>query len=393
MDEGLTKYLSRLTKDELNYLLRFFEQDPGKNPKKAVLVEHAVEYIGSHPVDWLFLLPERDLLLLKKLVDAGPDTWVEMDMPDYPSVLEILGLINVDDTVEEMPVTASMDASVYLPVCMFVDKVIHDKEENGDFMKERTALGLMNLYGATTVREYVETAFDLYGDTEEAKKKAVELLESRAVAMQQVYYDDEAWIVSPYAVHFEQIIESRKKFDEIKDYAGFSWMDALNAGVRNPFCAACSNSPEYEELYNVLEHLGYEEDEILEEISDIWFNSQFAMDDEFTSAVFRSINDCIDSIESFQVYRKYIDIVAAYANSIPKWLLKGHTSDEVNYLKLSIKVEEDAAGTNEMWDNAKPNPLQEFYKYNMAVQHVAPDDPCPCGSGLSYCRCHGKVLN
>ena len=27
-----------------------------------------------------------------------------------------------------------------------------------------------------------------------------------------------------------------------------------------------------------------------------------------------------------------------------------------------------------------------------AIPHVAPDDPCPCGSGLRYCRCHGKFL-
>lgn len=402
MNTGLSKYLNRLTKDELSYLLRFFEQEVVGSPKKAALVEQAADFIGFHPVDWLFLLPERDLLLLKKLTDAGPGKWIEMDMPDYPSVLEILKLVIVDDTIQDMPVTVSIDESIYMPVCMFVDKVIADKEENGDFLKERIILGILNLYGVIPSREFIENIFGLFGDGEEARMKAEMLLDSRTTAIQTVFHKGEAYLVSPYAVNFEHILDARKKFKEIKDYPVFTLRAAIEAGASAPFCAACSESPEYKALYSILEHLGYEDDEIREEISDIWFNSQFAMDEEFTTAVFRCVNDNIDNIDSFQVFRRYIDIVAAYANSVPKWLLKGYTSDDVNFLKLSIKIEETASEARELWDSIKeeetgavdsPNPLQEFYKYNMAVQHVAPDDPCPCGSGLSYCRCHGKNLN
>ena len=33
------------------------------------------------------------------------------------------------------------------------------------------------------------------------------------------------------------------------------------------------------------------------------------------------------------------------------------------------------------------------FPFGMAVPHVAPDDPCPCGSGLKYRYCHGKITN
>ena len=33
------------------------------------------------------------------------------------------------------------------------------------------------------------------------------------------------------------------------------------------------------------------------------------------------------------------------------------------------------------------------FPYGMSVPHVAPDDACPCGSGLRYRNCHGKLLN
>ena len=35
----------------------------------------------------------------------------------------------------------------------------------------------------------------------------------------------------------------------------------------------------------------------------------------------------------------------------------------------------------------------ENYPLGFAIPHVAPDDPCPCGSGLTYRHCHGKYLS
>ena len=116
--------------------------------------------------------------------------------------------------------------------------------------------------------------------------------------------------------------------------------------------------------------------------------------------MFSCINDKIDEIDTFEEYRRCINVIADYANSVPKWLLKGHTSTETDLLKVSIQVDETAfeeelskLGEGNRKGPDEAGPLNEFYKYNMAVRHVAPDDPCPCGSGLSYRRCHGKILN
>ena len=38
-------------------------------------------------------------------------------------------------------------------------------------------------------------------------------------------------------------------------------------------------------------------------------------------------------------------------------------------------------------------PGLNLYRMGLAVKPVAPDALCPCGSGLSYRNCHGKVLN
>jgi uncharacterized protein YecA (UPF0149 family) len=37
--------------------------------------------------------------------------------------------------------------------------------------------------------------------------------------------------------------------------------------------------------------------------------------------------------------------------------------------------------------------LPEGFPFGMAIPHVSPEDPCPCGSGLKYKNCHGKLLS
>nr|MCR5003811.1 SEC-C domain-containing protein [Bacteroidales bacterium] len=99
----------------------------------------------------------------------------------------------------------------------------------------------------------------------------------------------------------------------------------------------------------------------------------------------------------FETYQQCMQKVADYSNSLPKWLLKGQTPNEADLLKVVLRSEEkewapefklpeptvSEGFNNPLLDNMMP----------FAIPHVAMNDPCPCGSGLSYRHCHGKHLN
>lgn len=394
MDNEVTKYFKRFTKDEISTILGYFEQEIPKKAKKDEIVNLVSDFIGGHPADWLFRLPERDIRLLRTLCDAGPENWVPMESPEYPSIVAILGLIYVDDSQSDK-VMATLDSSLYFPVASIINQVIKDKEDDGSFRTERMALGLLNIYGAIPVDDFVETIFDMYDDHETGRDIVLAMAECPIISVNRMAYKDDVFIVSPYAYDYESIIDGRAEFEEIKEYPVFSKETVIEAGASSPYCAF--KNEEYEAVRNVLETLGLQEGEIRKEIHNIWLNSQFAADEDSAEEMFRCINDKIDEIESFDTYRHFIDIVAAYANSVPKWLLKGATANDAGLLQLSIKVDESMMEDVDTDDDAEQaeeqGPLKEFYKYNMAVRHVGPDDPCPCGSGLSYCHCHGKRLN
>ena len=394
MNTEVEAYFSSFTKDELSTILSFFEQEFPKKAKKAELVSLVTSFIGGHPREWMYRLPERDLRLLRILSDAGPENWVKMESPEYPSVAALLGLIYVDDNSFD-DVMATIDHRLFFPVAAIIDQVIKEKEKDGSFDTERAALGILNIYGAIPVEDFVETVFGMYDDDESGKDTTLSMADCPIVSMNRVFYKDNVYILSPYAYDYENIIDGREEFDDIKEYRQYSAEEAVSAGSNSPYCAF--RTPQYDAVVEILKGFGYGKDEILDEMHEIWLNSQYAASEESAEAIFNCINTRIDEIESFDLYRKYVDIIAAYANSVPKWLLKGKSSSEAGVLELSIKVDESVMEGNDLEEQAAAEeelgPLKDYYKYNMAVRHVAPDDPCPCGSGLSYCRCHGRRLN
>jgi hypothetical protein len=113
-----------------------------------------------------------------------------------------------------------------------------------------------------------------------------------------------------------------------------------------------------------------------------------------------------------------LQVIADYANSIPLWRLCGYNAREENlelfylpdeFLNPSAEADEPAAPS---WNMPKPTVSEGYtpaaqeqvpedllkllpggFPFGMAVPPAAPDDPCPCGSGLRYKHCHGKIKN
>ena len=400
MDTELQTFFKRFTKAELSAILYYFDQEVDKNAKKADLVGQTALLIGGNPREWMYMLPESDILLLRDLVSAEPGEWIELPNPDYPSILELLSLIYVEGRESEGIVFARLDDSLFFPVVAIIDELIDEKRSDGSFEIEHLALGLLNIYGVITAEEFVHKLFNMLDDDEVAKEEIIRITESRLVSTQRVFYNGEVYLVSPYAYEYEKLIDGWKEYSSDLGFADFTREQVVTAGRYAPFCAFGYGTPEYEDAKGVLEDLGYNTEDVQDCLNEVWVNAQYAMDEVCAEAMFSCVNDMIDYIDTFEAYKSCINAIADYANSVPKWLLKGHTSAQTGSLKISIKVDEAPGdegfpmsfmtqeGPDEM-----PGPLNDFYKYNMAVRHVKADDPCPCGSGLSYRRCHGKNLN
>ncbi|MBQ6185149.1 MAG: SEC-C domain-containing protein [Bacteroidales bacterium] len=378
------KALESFPKIELEDIRHYFGAELPSRVRKSELVERLGAYIVERPEVWLRKMLERDLRLLKKLVEAGPEVPVYLEYPDFPSVLETVKLLG-SDTSDENFRCVWIPKEMYDIVAGHIDGVLQAAEEDGTFEMERAALGYLNLYGVMTIDEFYDKMVDYceWCGRWSVEEFATKLSGSPVMKLSRFDIGGEPYVCAPCIFEPEEIVSGRKEYPGVEEFKAFSPEDAIKAGSGSPYFVFGLDSPAGMSLAEMLDNLGYNGEDLVHEEHDIWMNAQMTGGDDSTEAIFSAVSRMQDKIDSFEDYNACMEVVSAYANSLPKWLLRGHSADEVNCLKVILQSEDDPVTAM-----IRRNPLLGLY-----VRPVPADDLCPCGSGLSYRFCHGRRLN
>ena len=363
---------------------QYFGADVPTKVRKPEFVDRLGAYIIERPAEWLGRMLERDLRLLKRLVEAGPGVPLYLDYPDFPSVLETVKLLG-SDTSDENFREVWLPKDMYDVVAPHIDDVLKEGELSGLFEMERAALGYLCLYGIMTVDEFFDKMLDYW---EFSGRHSIEyftnmVYESPVMKLCRVDSDGERYMCAPNIFDPEEILKGRKEYSAIESLRPFAPQEALRAGAGSPYFVYGLDSEEGRKLVEMLGNLGYAGEDLIHEEHDIWMNAQMFGKNDTTEAIFASVSRKQEDIESFEDYDECMEIVAAYANTLPKWLLKGYSSNEKNCLKVVLQTEDDPIQTM-----IKKNPILGLF-----VPPTPPDAPCPCGSHLSYRNCHGKNMS
>ena len=146
MVKNLHTLLDGFQKPELQDLGSLLGRELSPRLRKSQLVEQLDVYLRGEPGRWLSHLMERDVRLLRELVNAGPEKVQYQDYAIYPSLVEVSGLVEHDDTDEHFH-KVWITREMYDIVAPFVEKAIKRGERSGQFDIERIGLGYLNLYG------------------------------------------------------------------------------------------------------------------------------------------------------------------------------------------------------------------------------------------------------
>ena len=383
---SVDEILNARSREHLMAILDYFRMPLNHSRSKRAMVRDLSRFLHDDPMLWLGNLTEMDLLILRDLDRRGPETPVTFPRGGFSSTVEVLQIV---ETIEgdDYEVTLSLPTPIYELIHGHVDEVIAAKEADGSFLVEHLILGCLNIYGVVPLRTFVDMVFRDIKSESGAAVLGSKIADNPYIRICQEEYRGEYYIVSPFISDFEEILEMRRiSFKSVRKYGKMNVEQAVKAGENAPLCAYGLDSEEGKNLVSMLESLGYEGDELDQAVHTVWFSAQYAIDEDATEMLFSPVTSCQDSIESFAVYSECINTITEYANSIPKWLLKGKTSEEAGMMKLTIRV-------NDLADGYSADPGLELYNLGLAVKPVDPDDPCPCGSGLSYRFCHGKYIS
>ena len=378
------KALESFPRVELEDIRQYFGADVPTKVRKSEFVDRLGAYIIEKPAEWLGRMLERDLRLLKRLVDAGPGVPLYLDYPDFPSVLETIRLLG-SDTSDENFREVWIPKDFYDVVAPHIDNVLMEGQESGLFETEQAALGYLSLYGIMTTDEFFDCMLDYW---EYSGRHSIEyftnmVYDSPVMKLCRVDHDGGRYLSAPNIFDPDEILTGRKEYSGIESLRPFTPQDALKAGAGSPYFVYGLDSEEGRRLVEMLGNLGYKGEDLAREEHDIWMNAQMIGKTDTTEAIFASVTRKQDGIESFEDYDECMEIVAAYANTLPKWLLKGYSSNEVNSLKVVLQTEDDP-----LQSMIRKNPLLGLF-----VPPTPPAPPRPGGSHLSYRHCHGKNQN
>lgn len=403
-NRSLHTILSAFPKPELQDLANILGTDLNVRLRKRELVEQLHSYIVQEPRQWMSHLMERDVRLLKDLVRTGPEKVLYQDYADYPSLLEVTGLVQHDDSDDNFN-KVWISREMYDIVSAEVENVIHVLERNGQFKLERLALGYLNLYGIVPTDVFVDMLMRWFESNMGGNSKRLTRLLATTPLI-KIYRFQDKWgdyVCSPCVPDVEELMTRLQSFDG--EFAPMNEFDAYEAGAGAPYFRVGLRTVEGMRLEQMYKRIGYEGFDLVKAIHDTWMESQFTgaprpelFDPIFDSPLYSTLDD--EAIESF------CNIVCDYADVAPKWCLCGNTARKTG-LRLADRnawrepVEDAPQDEYPRWNMPEPTITDGYagemssdgYPLGLAIPHVAPNDPCPCGSGLRYCRCHGRYLN
>jgi len=410
----LHSILDNFQKVELQDLGNLLGSDLSPRLRKSQLVEQLHSYLLAQPRRWMSHLMERDIRLLRDLVHAGPERVQYLDYADYPALVEVSGLVEYDDSDEHFH-KVWISREVYDIVAPEIDKVIRSGEKSGQFEIERIGLGYLNLYGIIPTERFLDLVLDWY----EARNTAADLHELSRLLHEspliKMYRYTDRWgdyLCSPCMEDPEEIFQQREQLHQ-RHYAKLSDQMAREAGAGAPYFTVGISLREGMALEQLYRRLGYAGFDLVKAQHDTWLEAQYTAG--ANAALFEPLLYAPQARElDDRAWEACCQVVADYADAVPKWCLNGDSAahagqclcvrdawKELMEGEETPSAEHDGDDSYPQWTMPEPTVTKGFglqmisgdLPLGFALPHVAPQDPCPCGSGLQYCRCHGKYLS
>ncbi len=409
MARTLHNLLDGFQKVELQDLGSILGNELSPRLRKSQLVDQMDSYLRGEPRRWMSHLMERDVRLLRELVHAGPEKVQYQDFADYPSLLEVTGLLEYDDSDEHFH-KVWISRELYDIVAPDIEKVIRNGEKSGQFEVERVGLGYLNLYGILPTDRFVDLMMDWYERQYGADLKPLTRMLHQSPLVKLYRYTDRwgDYVCSPCVENVEEVFTQREELKQSR-FKPFSAQEAREAGAGAPYFTIGLKSPEGMRLEQMYRRLGYEGYDVVKAIHDTWMEAQYTA--QQNDALFQPLMDsplCPELDDSS--WLACTEIVSRYADSIPKWSLCGFSAAEKKVLQADWEAwktvppapenADQPEGSYPQWTLPEPEVSAGFagetgdprIPVGFAIPHVAPSDPCPCGSGLRYSHCHGKYL-
>lgn len=388
---------------------------------RKVYAEHAL----SHPRELLLMLPKADLDIIKKSKDDKEKDGVNRVNDHLPPIMVMYGFADMEKVNENFVViTIAEDLrQVLIP---HIDWALNYEHNQQRMSVEIIVEGLVNLLGIVTqdeIRKYLKLVTQ--NDSEEDMVKVFGIIRQYSLLLDSMEWaedsdtaeDEDILFVSRYGWEDKQkmmefINQHSRNIDSVREFS----LEEL-AKASGILCPFVPNSKMEEFMHFLTHQIGLEEIDAHLVCFNLWYfkmkygeysENDMPMELHFLSyALTAGKQDITDSLAEEGMQQ-----LTDFANNLPLWHLRGFTATEypseafVPTLAtkeplgpILRKLKKEAYLITDILNGKKPpsdipqpsnTSLSSMDDNPWADQKIGRNDPCPCGSGLKYKKCHGK---
>ena len=420
-DKTLHKIVQKLNKEELiryasNLGLKLDEESDISKLRKAY-----IEFVLSHPKELLLMLPMADLQLISKAKNVKAGEGVPRVDDHLTPIMVMYGLADMDTPHWDFfTVTIAEDLQPLL--VQHIDWALGYEQNRLRISVEFIVEGLANVLGIITQDEIRKQLKKLmHNDSDEKAAKALDVVRQYSLLLDCMEYtgdlenakDEDIRFVSRYGWEdkrrMEQFIaEHSRNIDSTPEFSVEELSKSSGA-----LCPVVPN-PKMDEFMHFLTcQIGLDKGSAYIICFNLWYYKihygEYSHDDMPMELYFLShvLTEGEQELTD-KLAEEGLHCLADFADNIPLWYLRGFTAAdypaEAFVSKLSTK---EPLGT--MLRKVKNEACLIKNKLNVKAQipdqtkpskednprtdrKIGRNDPCPCGSGLKYKKCHGKGL-
>ena len=373
--EFIYRSLIPRTKIQLRILGDMLGCELASNLRKAEMAIGLTDFIINNSDAWLRCLPKRELDLMEIMVKMEKGSEFRTSPQPYATVMEALGFV-VEERTDDSS-TFTIVPALYDSIKEHLPMALSFRAVNSYMEFEALLMGILNTYGIVEHKKVLEifsSIYDFKTDPQLAVQSIQFLFESFLMKMNVVRKDDVVYLQTIIRNEdLDELIFERENRAEIKDYRQFSKEEFMAAGFDPLYPFVGKDSPTGKKLTAFMEKVGMGEKERNVTGTLVWLSAQ----EGGTKGPLGAIHLFDGLLKGFDQVQEMMGVVQEYTNNVPKWIFKGYSSHEVfeKYEKPSLQPLPD-----------KKPPVG----FGMGIPRVGRNDPCPCGSGLKYKKCHGK---
>ena len=280
-------------------------------------------------------------------------------------------------------------AVAFTPV---IRQILDGKEADGVEHIEQAAAGLLAIYGIMPLTLLMEYLHSLFLDWTEGRLK-LNLQRKYLFKVRSPKWDANTVYAATPFLDFEgmSVYFDRHLFHLPEKYKPMPSKDIIMRFGQMPLPDICTaGGAELRQLYR--ESFGEEEGDW--QFIGIWMDSQQM---QLRDMIERILQELCETEED--ITQELLDTIKRFLNHLPHWSMYGFSvkdqtrrlsvSEEQANRKIDIAYRNDAETTHEkkstrsLLDLSADNPYWDGQK-------IGRNDPCPCGSGLKFKKCHGK---